>query len=105
MALGFFVRLDWTDIAVICGISFIGDVLVNHVSFYLGFGKPNGRCIPLNVSGMPIDQLLTVALKLRTSGPGRLPSFAQFFHNGHWLGKSESNGEAVPPAATFSTWV
>jgi CDP-2,3-bis-(O-geranylgeranyl)-sn-glycerol synthase len=36
IALGFFVRLDWTDIAVICGISFIGDVLVNHVSFYLG---------------------------------------------------------------------
>lgn len=36
IALGFFVRLDWTDIALVCGISFIGDVLVNHVSFYLG---------------------------------------------------------------------
>jgi CDP-2,3-bis-(O-geranylgeranyl)-sn-glycerol synthase len=34
--LDFFVRLDWVDIAWICAISFVGDVLVNQLSFYLG---------------------------------------------------------------------
>ncbi len=34
-----------------------------------------------------------------------VPSFAQFLHNDHWLGKSESNGETVPPAATFNKCV
>jgi CDP-2,3-bis-(O-geranylgeranyl)-sn-glycerol synthase len=36
VALSFFVRLDLIDIALICSISFVGDVLVNHLSFYLG---------------------------------------------------------------------
>lgn len=36
VALSFFVRLDWIDIALICAISFVGDVLVNQLSFYLG---------------------------------------------------------------------
>jgi CDP-2,3-bis-(O-geranylgeranyl)-sn-glycerol synthase len=36
VALSFFVRLDWVDIALICIISFVGDVLVNQLSFYLG---------------------------------------------------------------------
>jgi CDP-2,3-bis-(O-geranylgeranyl)-sn-glycerol synthase len=36
VALSFFVRLDWVDIASICAISFVGDVLVNQLSFHLG---------------------------------------------------------------------
>jgi len=36
VALSFFVRLDWIDIALICAISFVGDVMVNQLSFYLG---------------------------------------------------------------------
>ena len=36
VALSFFVRLDWIDIALICAISFVGDVLVNQLSFHLG---------------------------------------------------------------------
>jgi CDP-2,3-bis-(O-geranylgeranyl)-sn-glycerol synthase len=36
LALGFFVRLDWIDMALICAISFVGDLLVNQLSFYLG---------------------------------------------------------------------
>lgn len=35
LALSYFVRLNWTDIALICAISFVGDVIVNHLSFYL----------------------------------------------------------------------
>ena len=36
VALSFFVRLEWSDIAWICAISFVGDLLVNQLSFYLG---------------------------------------------------------------------
>jgi CDP-2,3-bis-(O-geranylgeranyl)-sn-glycerol synthase len=36
LALSFFVRLDWLDIALICAISFVGGLLVNQLSFYLG---------------------------------------------------------------------
>ena len=36
LALHFLVYLTWTEIVLICAVSFVGDVLVNHVSFYLG---------------------------------------------------------------------
>jgi CDP-2,3-bis-(O-geranylgeranyl)-sn-glycerol synthase len=35
IALSFFVPLTCSDIALICAASFAGDVLVNHLSFYL----------------------------------------------------------------------
>lgn len=35
-ALSFWVPLTWTDVLWIVVLSFIGDVLVNHASFYLG---------------------------------------------------------------------
>jgi len=36
---------------------------------------------------------------------GHFRTFEEFLHTSHWIGKSESNGEAVPPEATFNTWV
>ena len=36
VALHFFIPLSWTDIVLICAVSFVGAVLANHVSFYLG---------------------------------------------------------------------
>lgn len=35
-ALSFLVRLGWIDIALICVVSFVGDILVNQFSFYIG---------------------------------------------------------------------
>jgi CDP-2,3-bis-(O-geranylgeranyl)-sn-glycerol synthase len=35
LALRWFVRLDWVDIFLVCAISFVGDVLVNQLSFHL----------------------------------------------------------------------
>ena len=36
LALNFFVPLNWIDVIEICIISFVADVLVNHLSFVLG---------------------------------------------------------------------
>lgn len=41
VALSFFVRLDWVDIALVCAVSFVGDVLVNQLAFHLGI-RDNG---------------------------------------------------------------
>jgi CDP-2,3-bis-(O-geranylgeranyl)-sn-glycerol synthase len=35
IAMSFFVRLGWDDIALVCVISFAGDIAVNHLSFFL----------------------------------------------------------------------
>jgi CDP-2,3-bis-(O-geranylgeranyl)-sn-glycerol synthase len=36
VALSFFVPLDWIDVVLICTVSFVGGLLVNQLSFYLG---------------------------------------------------------------------
>jgi CDP-2,3-bis-(O-geranylgeranyl)-sn-glycerol synthase len=36
LALSLFVALDWVDIILILVVSFVGDILINHVSFRIG---------------------------------------------------------------------
>jgi hypothetical protein len=36
---------------------------------------------------------------------GSKPTAAEFRYASHWRGNIESNGEAVPPATNFCTWV
>jgi hypothetical protein len=36
---------------------------------------------------------------------GSKPTAAEFRYASHWRGNIEFNGEAVPPATNFCTWV
>lgn len=36
LALSFWVRLGWLDVIMILTVSFVGDILINHLSFQLG---------------------------------------------------------------------
>lgn len=36
LALSFWVRLGWLDVIMILTVSFVGDIIINHLSFHLG---------------------------------------------------------------------
>ena len=52
----------------------------------------------------PDPKRVQISAWRRTVDGSELP-ITFFLDTGHWIGKSESNGDAVPPAAILSTRV